>query len=204
MTDLSPPHIKKPTNINPCTLNFQSECPFRYKRTIIKTLISRTKLLSSFWTLFLNELKNIKQTRMNNGFPNNIVDTEIKHFISKPEQPHIDNNLNDKQSIDLYYKKQFHSNYKIYEQILKNLIQKNVLPTDPTKKVRLIIYYNKFKTSKLITLPRLLNFLIGPTSYICSNVRWETVSPKKIMCMLVWPLQLFLGDLQCTLMSLTP
>ena len=31
------------------------------------------------------------------------------------------------------------------EHILKNLIQNNVLPTDPTKTVRLIIYYNKFK-----------------------------------------------------------
>ena len=27
---------KKPTNINSRTLNFQSECPFRYKRTIMK------------------------------------------------------------------------------------------------------------------------------------------------------------------------
>ena len=34
---------------------------------------------------------------------------------------------------------------------LKNLIQKYVLPTDPTKKVRLIVYYNEFKTSNLIT-----------------------------------------------------
>ena len=30
---------KKTTNINPCTLNFQSKCSFRYKRTSIKTLI---------------------------------------------------------------------------------------------------------------------------------------------------------------------
>ena len=42
------------------------------------------------------------------------------------------------------------SNYKINEHILKNLIQKNVLPTDPTKKVRLIIYCNKSKTSNQI------------------------------------------------------
>ena len=62
----------------------------------------------------------------------------------------INNILNHKQSINLYYKKQFHSNYKIDKHILKNLIQKNVLPADPTKKVRLIIYYNKFKTSNLI------------------------------------------------------
>ena len=52
---------KKTTNINPCTLNFQSECPFSYKKkTIIKTPISRATLLSSSRTIFLNELKNIK------------------------------------------------------------------------------------------------------------------------------------------------
>ena len=96
-----------------------SECPFRYKRTIIKTLISRTKLPSSSRTIFLNELKNIKQTFINNGFPNNILDTEIEHFINKPEQPNVDNNLNDKQSINLYYKNRFHRNYKIDEHILK-------------------------------------------------------------------------------------
>ena len=61
---------KNPTNINPCTLNFHNECSFRYKRTIIKTIISRAKLLSSSLTIFLKELKNIKQTLINNGFPN--------------------------------------------------------------------------------------------------------------------------------------
>ena len=50
---------KKPANINPCTLNFHSECPFRYQRTIIKTLISKATLLPSFRTIFLNELKKI-------------------------------------------------------------------------------------------------------------------------------------------------
>ena len=53
------------------------------------------------------------------------------------EQPNIDNDLNYKQSINLYYKKQFHNNYKRNEQILKYLNQKNVLPTDPIKKLDL-------------------------------------------------------------------
>ena len=53
-------------------------------------------------------LKIIKQTLINNGFPNNIVDTEIKHFINKTEQHNIHNTLNHKQSINLNYKKQFH------------------------------------------------------------------------------------------------
>ena len=58
---------KKPTNINLCTLNFQSKCLSRFERTIIKTLISRAKLLSSSRAIFLNELKNIKETLINNG-----------------------------------------------------------------------------------------------------------------------------------------
>ena len=90
---------KKPTKIYPCTLNFKSECPFRYKRTIIKTLISRAKQLSSRRTIFLNELKNIKQTLINNGFSTYIVDIEINHDIN--------NILNHKQSINLYYKNNF-------------------------------------------------------------------------------------------------
>ena len=91
-------------------------------------------LLSSSRTIFLNEVKNIKQTPNNNGFPNYIVDTEIKYFINKTEQHNIDNILNYKQSINLYYKNQFHRNYKIDEHILKNLIQKMFsLPILPKK-----------------------------------------------------------------------
>ena len=62
---------------------FNSECHFRYKITIIKTLISRVKLLSSSRSIFFKELKNIKQTLINNGFTNNIVDTVIIMSIIK-------------------------------------------------------------------------------------------------------------------------
>ena len=41
-------------------------------------------------------LKIFKKTLINNGFPNYIVDTEIKHFINKAEQHNIDNILNRK------------------------------------------------------------------------------------------------------------
>ena len=39
---------------------------------------------------------------------------------------------------------------------------------------------------------------------VCPNVPWETVSPIKITCTLVLPLQLFQDDLRCTLMILAP
>ena len=40
------------------------------KKAIINNLISRAKLISSFKTIFHKEIKNIKQTLINNGFPN--------------------------------------------------------------------------------------------------------------------------------------
>ena len=55
----------------------------------------------------------MKQTLINNGFNNYIVDTEMKHFINKTERHNIDYTLNLKQSINFYYKKQFRNNYKI-------------------------------------------------------------------------------------------
>ena len=49
----------------------------------------------------------------------------------------------------LSYHNQMHDNYKSDEKILKTLIHRNILPTDPNKKIKLI-YYNKFKISNLI------------------------------------------------------
>ena len=43
-----------------------------------------------------------------------------------------------------------HHNYKLDKKILKTLIHRNMLPTDPNKKIKLIIYHNKFKTSNLV------------------------------------------------------
>ena len=36
------------------------------------------------------------------------------------------------------------------KKILKPLIHRNILPTDPNKKIKFIIYYNRFKTSNLV------------------------------------------------------
>ena len=52
--------------------------------------------------------------------------------------------------IKFFYRNQMHYNYKSDEKILKTLIDRNILPTDPNKKIKLIIYYNKFKTSNLV------------------------------------------------------
>ena len=56
--------------------------------------------LSYYPPLKLSSLKNLeKKNLINNGFPNYIVDTEIKLFINKPEQHSLDYIINHKKSI---------------------------------------------------------------------------------------------------------
>ena len=51
---------------------------------------------------------------------------------------------------NFFYRNQMHYNYKSNEKILKTLIHRNILPSYPYKKLKLIIYYDKFKTSILV------------------------------------------------------
>ena len=51
---------------------------------------------------------------------------------------------------NFFYRNQLLYNYKSDEKVLKTLIYRNMLPTDSNKKIKLIIYYNEFKTSNLV------------------------------------------------------
>ena len=90
----------------------------------------------------------IKQALINNGFPNYIVDEQINRMIKNVNQQnkHCTTRLSQQ---TFFYRNQMHYNYKSDEKILKTLIHRNILPTDPNKKIKLIIYYYKFKTSNL-------------------------------------------------------
>ena len=43
-----------------------------------------------------------------------------------------------------------HKNYKVDWQVMTNILYRHIKPTEPQKQTKLIIYYTKFKTSKLI------------------------------------------------------
>ena len=67
----------------------------------------------------------------------NKINTVLLHLVNR----HISN---------FFYRNQMLYNYKLDEKILKRLIHRNILPTDPNKKIKLIICYDKFKTSNLV------------------------------------------------------
>ena len=97
--------------------------------------------MSSFKTIFYKQVKNIKKSLINNWFPNFIVDEQIKRMIKNVNQQnkHCTTPSSQQTSIKLFYPNQMHDNYKSDEKkILKTLIHRNILPTYPNKKIKLL------------------------------------------------------------------
>ena len=109
--------------IHICTLNFKSECPFRYKKATIHNVISCAKLISSSKTIFYKEVENIRQALVNNGFPNYIVDEQIKRMIKNVNQQnkHCTTPSSQQTYIKLFYCNQMHYNYKSDEKNIENI-----------------------------------------------------------------------------------
>ena len=78
----------------------------------------------------------IKQTHINNGFLNYIVDEKTKRTIKNVTQQNIHCNTptNEQEFTKYFYHNQMHHSNKLNENILKTLIQRNILPSDPNKK----------------------------------------------------------------------
>ena len=74
----------------------------------------------------------------------------------------------------MYYEAQTHCNYKLDERILKDIITNNTRPTDPNKKLNLIIFYRNLKTHNLVIKNNLAK---PPTALQKSNVIYEFECP---------------------------
>ena len=61
---------------------FKKWMPSPIQHCYHKTLLNRAKQIFSFNEIFYNELKDNKQTLLNNGFSNNLLDEEIKLIIN--------------------------------------------------------------------------------------------------------------------------
>ena len=125
-------------------LNARSECPDRYKSSVINGAIPREYKICSSPNLFNNEIKKWKQILINNGYTNTEFDDELKKFLlQKDSLP--PNNIN---NIEIDYKNQMTNSYKISEKILKNIIlKKNTLYTDDDEKLEFVVYYKNKLTS---------------------------------------------------------
>ena len=113
----------------------------------------------------------------NNGFPNYLIDEQIKLMINNTNKINDKNYVthNNYNHINLFYCNQVHLNFKLDEKILKNIIHRYPSPIDNNNRIRFIIYNKKFKTFNLVGKKT-------PMLFINLYVHWENASPtlKKV------------------------
>ena len=135
----------KPTDQGAC-LNFRSECIERYKQGTVHCYLNRAYKTASTWQEFNTEVCHIKQKLVNNNYPNHFVDQHIRKFLNNVI---LNKTKEKKPSIPIYYKAQFHQNYKLDERVIKNILN-NKIKSNCDSEIQIRIYYQGSKTCNLV------------------------------------------------------
>ena len=118
-----------------------------YLTTTVKfSKIIKCKKLNSERILHLLIEDNILQrTYQHNNFPNKLVNQQINLYLQNINKNNNPTNINNTDRINLYYRNQMHSNYKLDKQAIINMIKRHIKPIEKQKQIKLIIYHAKFK-----------------------------------------------------------
>ena len=82
---------------------------------------------------------------MNNGYKNSDVSETVNNILDKWYNKENKNN-NDGETMNLFYRNYMSSAYTTDENIIKDIIERNVHPTNPQDKIKLVIFYKTRKT----------------------------------------------------------
>ena len=143
----------KSSNLGDC-LNFNSICPDKYKKGVIKTFLHRGFAICSDWNAFHIEIERIKQILTNNNYPMKLIDRTVHDFLRDKLVPK--QQITAKNKIQIFYEGQMYSNYKVEEKQLTNIIKKYIQPTDEDHQVKLQIYYKNKKIKHLFIRNRVI------------------------------------------------
>ena len=94
------------------------------------------------------EIQRSAQVLLNNGYKQEDIDRQVRRIIDLWYHPR--DNISKREEIKLYYRAYFSTACKEEERIIKQIIRRNVKPTNPEKRLNLIIYYKSKKTSHLL------------------------------------------------------
>ena len=131
--------------------NFQSHTPMQYKKSIIKTLVTRAIKHSSNWQLVHLEFERIKQIMANNQYPQHLTEKIIKDRLDKyfeESQPEESN------TVQLFYKLGNLSTFTQDTNALKNIVQQHVKATPPRNKVAIKTYMKPNKMASQFSTRR--------------------------------------------------
>ncbi|XP_045104384.1 uncharacterized protein LOC123499916 [Portunus trituberculatus] len=137
----------KPTNQGLC-LNGDSECPKRYLTSTISAYVRRALTHCSTWAETHQELERVTQVLVNNGYSNTHVSQTIKNYLDRWHNQQ--DTPREEEKIKLYYRGYMSTDYRTEEKVMKDIIYKNVAPTDENTRITLTIYYKSRKTSQLL------------------------------------------------------
>ena len=130
--------------------------------------------------------------RINNNFPDTKIDKHINSFIQRKFSVHQQQK---EEYTPVFYRNQMHSNYKIEERVIKELVYGNTEVVGSGKKLKLIIYYNNRKTSQLV----MKNNLQPPLKVIQqTNVVYSFNCPV-LQCQAKPQTETYIGQTQTTL-----
>ena len=131
-------------------LNGLSECPKRYKDSVINAYVRRALSHSSSWAAVHDELQRSTQVLVNNGYSINDIQDITKKQLDKAMAPREDVTPSEKQKIELYYRNYMSSAHKTDERILKDIVKRGVQPLEQENEIVLTIYYRNKKISNLV------------------------------------------------------
>ncbi|XP_069185010.1 uncharacterized protein [Procambarus clarkii] len=139
----------KETNIGMC-LNANSDCPDRYKRSVVNAYVDRALSHSSEWKQVDEELCRVRQVLVNNGFSNGFVEDIIRRKVKRHATSEETTNTTPIPPIRLFYRNFFSTVHKTEERVLKDIVNRNVIPTDKNQRIQLTIYYKTRKTASIL------------------------------------------------------
>lgn len=134
--------------------DYCSFIPLNYKVSLIKTLVYRAFRLCSTWPLFHKEVIRITRNLVNNGFPQCVIDSQIKSLITKlyvksgvsaDSEPADDD-------IVFYYRSFDVDSCKGDKVILQQLFNKHIVPSVPSQVVKVRVYFKPKKLASCFSL----------------------------------------------------
>ena len=143
---------RKPTNTGQ-TLNANSECPSRYKTSVVRAFVKRAIRTSSSNVTMHAEFARIKQLLVNNGYRNRDIDLEVRRQLDQLYRgPTLSGQLAPENNVTyhLYYRNFMNTEYRTEERTLNHIVKKNVTCEDDSHNLKLPIYYQSTKTKHLV------------------------------------------------------
>ena len=139
---------RKTTDMGRC-MNGSSDCPDRYKESVIHAYVNRAMKHCSSWTLLHIELRRVKQMLVNNCYPITLIDRCINEALKKTFESRPSDRTNGT-AHKLFYQNSMSPSYRTDERVLRAIVRKHCKPVVPDDQLRLIIFYRNPTTKSLL------------------------------------------------------